>query len=153
MGRPSILPPPSELFKGLATGRFRNQAEIAREYGVSKAAVTLALAPYKEDKIDYRAFMPWEFAVPGDASNHRAARALRLHFRAQLQPETLSEKDATAHTQWLASLVDRTLAYSPEERWHYVPRTADHGGLVAVLPSGVDLPAETVTLYRLGEPG
>ncbi|MFD9569721.1 hypothetical protein ACFWBI_07740 [Streptomyces sp. NPDC059982] len=148
MGRPSILPTANELFRDLALGKYKNQAEIAKAFGVSKAAVTMALAPYKEGKIDYRSYMPWEFAEAGDASNPRPARMLRLHLRAQLQSHTLSERDASTHADWLAGMKTRTLAYSPEKRWHYVPRTAEHGDLVAVLPEGSDLPAETVTLYR-----
>ncbi|MFI6685357.1 hypothetical protein [Streptomyces sp. NPDC050485] len=153
MGRPPILPPASEIFRDLALGKYKDKASIARAYGVTKGAVTKALAPYEEGKIDYRALMPWDFKVSTDAYNARPARMLRLHLKAQLQNHALTQKEADDHHNWIASLADRTLAYSADERWHYVPRTPEHRGLVAVLPVEAELPAETVSLYERIEAG
>ncbi|MFJ4474854.1 hypothetical protein [Streptomyces xanthochromogenes] len=151
MGRPPILPPASEMFRDLAKGKYKDKAAIAKAYGVSKSAVTKALSPYEEEKIDYRGLMPWDFHTATDAYNPRPARMLRLHLKARLQNHNLSQKEADEHVVWIASLADRTLAYSEEKRWHYVPRTPDHNGLVAVLPEGVELPVETITLYERNE--
>ncbi|MFK0295488.1 hypothetical protein ACIQU6_34155 [Streptomyces sp. NPDC090442] len=152
MGRPSTLPTPSELFALLAKGTYRNQKEIADAYGVSEAAVSQRLAPYKESPIDYRALMPWE-----TLSKHRTARparALRLHLRAQLQPHTLTVEEEREHQRWLASLQTKIVDYTPEDGWTYRTRQTDHEDLVAILPNDVDLPTETIDrLYRLRNVG
>ncbi|WP_030372907.1 helix-turn-helix domain-containing protein [Streptomyces rimosus] len=147
-GRPSTLPTASEIFRLLAKGTYKTQKEIADAYGVSESAVSHALAPYKEGKIDYRAIMPWD-VLPKHLSNPRPARALRLHLRAQLEYHTLTAEEEAEHESWIASLKSRTLHYDQSGGWVYVTRIPEHGDLVVLLPKDVELPAETVDLYRM----
>ncbi|MCZ4097322.1 MULTISPECIES: hypothetical protein [unclassified Streptomyces] len=149
MARPDTLPTGSELFTLLAKGEYRNQKEIADAYGVSEAAVSMKLAPFKEKKIDYKAILPWQ-VLPEHWRNPRPARSLRLHLRSKLENHTLSAAEVSEHDKWLDSLESQTLNYSQEAGWVYVPRTPEHGDSVAFLPSGNDLAPETVDLYRMG---
>ncbi|MFE9120860.1 hypothetical protein [Streptomyces sp. NPDC007172] len=147
VGRPPKLPTAGEIFVLLAKKVFENQKEIADYYGVSEAAVSIRLAPFKDPKIDFRSLMPWKVA-----SKHRGGppgRALRLHLRAKLENHTLTEKHAQQHAAWLADMSKLVVNYDQSEGWSYQERKPEHGNLLIVLPESHELPSETVELYRM----
>ena len=148
LGRPRKLPSASELFRLLATGKYKSQREIATAYGVSESAVSHALSPLKEDKIDFRSLLLWDVR-PEHMSNPRQARALRLHLRAKVENHTLSAKEEAEHEKWLTSLKGLTLDYSRDVGWVYLSRTPEHGDYVARIPEGIGIPREKIDLYRM----
>ncbi|GAA0579234.1 hypothetical protein [Streptomyces crystallinus] len=147
VGRPAKLPTAGEIFVLLAKKVFENQKEIAEYYGVTEAAVSIRLAPFKDPKIDFRSLMPWKVA-----SKHRGGppgRALRLHLRAQLENHALTEKNAQQHTAWLADMKKLVVSYDTTEGWSYIERKPEHGNLLIALPENHGLPPETIELYRM----
>ncbi|GAA2917046.1 hypothetical protein GCM10020221_11410 [Streptomyces thioluteus] len=151
MPYPRLLPRPEEMFRSLAKREFKNQAEIARFFGTSEAAVSQALSEYKEPRINYRELLPlpWQKTLTGNTwRNARPARALRLHLRAMKQPHELSAADAEAHAEWIEGLATHTLEYTEEHGWKYVPRRPDHSDFVVILPEDHDLAEDVIKLYR-----
>ncbi|MFD9792326.1 hypothetical protein ACFWXK_15405 [Streptomyces sp. NPDC059070] len=147
VGRPPELPTAAEIFRFLARKDFKNQKEVAQHYGVTEAAVSARLAPFKEQKINFKELMPWDVA-----SKHRTGRqgrALRLHLRFELENHTLSEAEEQQHTEWLRRMEREVITYSEADGWAYVERKPEHGDLLIALPADSSLPRETEDLFRL----
>lgn len=120
MARPRTLPDPNELRILLLT---ESQAEIARRYGVTRAAVSKAARTYNLDsgRVSYDEFIPWRAKV--EHQRDYAVRMLRLYGRRQMGLP-LDDRDVRYLDRWLEELrrLEAVVDYDPERGFYYTRR-------------------------------
>lgn len=128
MPRPPTLPEPEEVHRLLNTtdpntGKKYTQSDVARMYGVSRAAVSEFVHKHRlvEKRARYSEFIPWRVKV--EHQHAYEIRMLRLAARRD-RGESLNPRDERYLDSWVATMaeVDAVVDYDERDGPYYVRR-------------------------------
>jgi hypothetical protein len=127
MARPFILPDDDRELEDLI--RKHGQAEVARMFGVTRAAVSAAVRSRKLNiptRASFKEYIPWTITTPEHTHWAHPVRMLRIYGKLQqgLPVPPSDERRAKEFFDWLRE-DDLVIDYdpsNPDDPWIYVPR-------------------------------
>ncbi|GHF38548.1 hypothetical protein GCM10010218_19620 [Streptomyces mashuensis] len=154
---PFEILPSVEVLLDLYYKEKLDQVQIARIYGVSKQAVSIAMSGYMTETpaAKVASLIPWEMA---DGAHHRKYESKRVKalMRRRMMDTTLTQQQR----KWAAGIARRfpgeVLDYDPAspDGFKWVERTERDGGLFFRWPAGKELPTgeEDLRLITIKSP-